>query len=200
MSNGCKVILLPEAWVKRVSDFVVSGRMAEEGEPAGDRPEVLFSRSDPIVVQGNYSDYNIRSRHFRCLETFFIEVDEAGEIQSVVGLEGLLPGKRTVMVNLVIARPREGVDKATRMRELLEEVLRRAGEFVEISKLRITYLYDHNFSAPIQAQVWSTIIEAPERLGFIEEARIPNETGPGRDAVLLTMRAAEPPAESPVTA
>lgn len=184
-----RIIVMPEAWVKRVATFVTSG-VGEEQARAEARPAVLFSRTDPIAVQGNYSDYNVRSRHFRCLETFFVEVDDAGEIQAVVALEGLIHGKRTLLVYMVVALLPSEVGTGERLRGLLAGVQAKAAEFVPVGKLRITYLYDHSFAAPVQAQVAKLITDAPDEAGLIEEARVPNETGPGREAVLLSWRTA----------
>jgi hypothetical protein len=178
------VRVLPERWASRVSSFIRSAGTAEEAA-AEDRPEMVFSRVYLPTQMNFYSDFNIRSRHFRCLETFFVEADDADEIRAVVSLEGLRTARRVSNVNLIVARvPAD--DGGAHLAELLGAVLREAGKYSATSKLRFTYIFDTSFEAPLGVRVSKFLTEPPADVPFVEEARIANETGKNREAVLLS--------------
>lgn len=177
------VVLMREAWVKRVAAFIASSGTAEEARLDG-RPEIVFSKIDQTGLPVHYSDFNVRSRHFRCLESFFVEVDPEGRITGLVTVDGLRSDKRILNVNLVLMSPgSEPVED--RVRGILDGAVRAIREFVPITKLRLLYIFDHSFSAPLGAHVAPVLIDAFDGAGLFEEARIANETGPGREAVLL---------------
>jgi hypothetical protein len=177
--------LLREATVVDVAAFIASGATEEEGGHE-ERPEIVFSQIDPIGLALHYADFNVRSRHFRVIETFFVEVDDDGRIQAVVGTTGLKRDRRVLNVQLVVARPRPGEDAAERLRALLAGVGRVAREFAPgVRKLRFTFVLDPSFGGALGSQVSQVLVDGYERVGLVEEARMANETGPGREAVLL---------------
>lgn len=189
MTSRPTVKIFPETWATRVGEFVTRAGTEEEAR-AGGGPEVIYCRIGPVGMQSHYTDYNVRSRHFRCVETFFVEVDAGGELRSVVAVDGLLFGRPTLSVTLIVTRARDGEDQAAHLRGLLEAVLAEARRYADVRRLRLSYLYSHSFSAPLESQVSRLIVDAPERLGLVEEARIANETGAGREAVLLVLASA----------
>jgi len=188
-ASGGAVVLMREAWVKRIAAFVATAGTPEEARLEG-RPEIVFSKIDQTVLGAHYSDFNVRSRHFRCLETFLVEVDEAEQITALVAVDGLTSAKRILNVNLVVAMPSEQ-PIADRLRALLDGALEVCRRFTPIAKLRLLYIFDHSFSAPLGAHVAPLLIDGFEAAGLVEEARIANETGPGREAVLLGFFARE---------
>lgn len=175
--------VLPEARIAEVSGFVCSAGTVEEARVNG-VPETYYARSYVPLEANQYADYNIRSRHFRCFETFFIETDSGGELQAVAATDGLGATKRSLNVSLVVARPREP-EPAEHLRGLFERLLGEAARYSPASKLRFSYLYDLSFGGPVGVRVSKLFLESPEALGLIEEARIANETGANREAVLL---------------
>lgn len=177
------VVLMREAWVKRVAAFVASAGTPEEARLDG-RPEIVFSKIDQTGLPVHYSDFNVRSRHFRCLESFFVEVDPTGQVTGLVAVDGLRSDKRILNVNLLLARPGEE-PMATRVQRMLDGTVAAIRAFVPVAKLRLLYIFDHSFSAPLGAHVAPVLIDEFDRAGLFEEARIANETGPGREAVLL---------------
>jgi hypothetical protein len=177
------VVLMREAWVKRVAAFIASSGTAEEARLDG-RPEIVFSKIDQTGLPIHYSDFNVRSRHFRCLESFFVEVDATGRITGLVTVDGLRSDKRILNVNLLLAEP--GPEPMTaRLQRMLQGTVAAIQAFVPILKLRLLYIFDHSFSAPLGAHVAPVLIDEFDQAGLFEEARIANETGPGREAVLL---------------
>jgi len=111
----------PPLWGLRFSaPYLHDGRAGtpEEARLEG-RPEIVFSKIDQTVLGAHYSDFNVRSRHFRCLETFLVEVDEAEQITALVAVDGLTSAKRILNVNLVVAMP-SGQPVADRLRALLD--------------------------------------------------------------------------------
>lgn len=193
------VVLLREAAVVDVAAFVAAA--GTEEEIAGDdRPEIVFSQIDPIGLALHYSDFNIRSRHFRVIETFFMEVDADGRIQAIVGTTGLKRDRRVLNALLVVLRQQPGEDQAAHLRRVLEGVCRQARSFApELQKIRFTFVLDPSFGGPLGAQVSRLLIDGYESVGLVEEARMANETGPGREALLLGFPApaAAAPAEEP---
>lgn len=179
--------LLREARVVQVAAFVASGGTEDEVQ-VEDRPEIVFSQIDPIGLALHYSDFNIRSRHFRVLETFFVEEDADGRIEAVVGTTGLTRDRRVLNVQLVVMRHRPGETPAARLRDLLLGVGRVARHFTSAArKMRFTFVLDPSFGGPLGAQVSRVLIDGYEDVGLVEEARMANETGPGREAVLLAL-------------
>lgn len=196
MSAGSRVVLLREGSVADVAAFVASAGTEEElqdGARPDDRPEIVFSQIDPIGLPLHYSDFNIRSRHFRVLETFFVEVDGAGRIDAVVGTTGLKRDRRVLNVLLAVLRRDPERPPGEHLRAVLDGTCRVAGRFVPaLQKLRFTFVYDPSFGGPLGAQVSRLLIDAADQAGLVEEARMANETGPGREALLLAFRAPEP--------
>jgi hypothetical protein len=181
------VVLMQEAWVKRVAAFVAGAGTIEEARVDG-QPEIVFSKIDQTGIPMHYSDFNVRSRHFRCLESFFVEVDAAGEITGLIAVDGLRSDRRILNVNLLVAAA--GPEPRTvRVQGMLDGTLRAIRAFVPVAKLRLLYIFDHSFSAPLGAHVSPVLIDQFEDVGLFEEARIANETGPGREAVLLGFHA-----------
>ncbi len=177
------VVLMREAWVKRVAAFIAGAGTPEEAR-LETRPEIVFSKIDQTGLPVHYSDFNVRSRHFRCLESFFVELDPTGRITGLVAVDGLRSDKRILNVNLLLAEP--GPEPiAARLQAMLAGAVASIQAFVPIAKLRLLYIFDHSFSAPLGAHVAPVLIDEFERAGLFEEARIANETGPGREAVLL---------------
>ena len=188
-TSGRAVVLMREAWVKRISAFVANAGTPEEARLEG-RPEIVFSKIDQTGLPVHYSDFNVRSRHFRCLESFFVEQDATGRITGLVSLDGLRSDKRVLNVNLLLAEP--GPEPiAARLQAMLDGTVAAVRAFVPIAKLRLLYIFDHSFSAPLGAHVAPVLIDEFDRAGLFEEARIANETGPGREAVLLGFLAPE---------
>ena len=186
-SNGgppaAHVRVLPERWAARVSEFIRSAGTAEEAT-AENRPEMMFSRVYLPTQMNFYSDFNIRSRHFRCIETFFVDEGSDGEIRAVVALEGLRTSRRAINLNLIVARPL-WQDKGAYVAALLDGVLREASRYSAVDKLRLTYIYDTSFAAPIGIRLSDIFVHPPAHLPLVEEGRLPNETGKNREAVLL---------------
>jgi hypothetical protein len=183
--DGGGVVLLREVSVVDVAAFVAAAGTEEEivGE---DRPEIVFSQIDPIGLSLHYADFNIRSRHFRVLESFFVDAGADGRIRAVVGTTGLKRDRRVLNVQLVVLRRGPEEDVAARLRALLAGVFVRAREFAPaVRKLRFTFVLDPSFGGALGAQVSRVLVEGWERVGLVEEARMANETGPGREAVLL---------------
>ncbi len=191
---GSGVGLLREATVAEVAAFIASGGTEEEVQleerSEEERPEIVFSQVDPLGLGLHYSDFNIRSRHFRVLETFFVEVDGEGRLEAVVSTTGLKRDRRVLTVQLVVIRKRPGEDPADRLRALLAGVCRVARGFVPgVRKLRFTFVLDPSFGGALGSQVSQVLIGGYEPAGLVEEARMANETGPGREAVLLAFPA-----------
>lgn len=178
-----RVRLLPEAWAGRVSNFIRSGGTAEEAESEG-RPETVLSRVYLPAQMGYYSDFNVRSRHFRCLETFFVAVGPDDEIHAVVSVDGLRSTRVVTAVNLIVAQRSRG-DRAGDLAALLDGVLREAQRYSATERLRISYLYDTSFEAPVGVRIATVLSDPPDALPLREEARFPNETGRNREAVML---------------
>lgn len=179
------VVLLSEAAVVEVASFVASAGTEEEIE-GQDRPEIVFCQIDPIGLALHYSDFNIRSRQFRVLETFFVERGPDGRIDAVVATSGVKRDRRVLNVLLAILRHRPDEDPAAHLQRVLTGVFRAARRFAEgLRRLRFTFVYDPSFAGPLGAQVSRLLLERPDDVGLLEEARMANETGPGREALLL---------------
>jgi len=197
IANGTgRVSLLRERWLADVTAFVAAAR-AEGDEPEtegverGDAPEMAFCHMDPIGVPSHYSDFNIRSRHFRVVETFFVERDASGAITGLVSTTGLRRDRRVLHVCLVIVRRAPDERLADRVRTVLAGACREALGFAQaVRKLRFTFVLDPSLGGPLGAHVPRSLIDEYDRAGLVEEARIANETAPGREAVLLTFHAA----------
>ena len=177
------VRVLPEAWAGRVSEFIRSAGTIEEAESEG-RPETVFSRVYLPAQMGYYSDFNVRSRQFRCLENFFIAAGDDDEIRAVVSLDGLRSNQVVASINLIVAHLSEG-DRAEDLRALFEGVLGEVRQYTNTERLRIGFLYDTSFESAVGVRISEQIVDAPESLGMVEEARFPNETGRTREAILL---------------
>jgi hypothetical protein len=182
-STPTTVRVLPESWAARVSDFIRGAGTAEQAAAEG-VPEMLFSRVYLPTHMSFYSDFNIRSRHFRCQETFFVDIDEAGGLRAVVSLDGLRTKRRVANVNLIVARPPPS-DPAAYLASLLDQVLRVAARYSAAVKLRLSYVYDTSFEAPLGVRMSSLFLDPPPSLPLREEARVANETGKNREVVLL---------------
>jgi hypothetical protein len=178
-----RVRVLPETWAASVSAFIRSAGSSEEAV-ADNRPQLVFSRVYLPTQMNLYSDFNIRSRHFRCQETFFVEADDDGTIGSVVSLEGLRTKRRVSNVSL-IATQLPADDPGGYLVELLDQVLDVAARFSAVTRLRFSYIYDTSFDAPLGVRMSSLLFRPPQHLPFFEEGRIPNETGKNREVVLL---------------
>lgn len=175
--------VLPESWTRRVSAFIRSAGTREESR-AENRPELIYSRAYLPGERTFYSSYNIRSRHFRCLETFFVEVDGDGELVAVVGLDGLRRDSRVLAVSLVVARP-DGRDPSERLAAMFAAVLDQASRYCDADRLRFTYVFDTSVEGPLGIHLSEALLHPSPHLPFREEARIPNETGQDREVVLL---------------
>jgi hypothetical protein len=185
-----EIRVLPETWVTRVSEFIRSSGTLAEAE-AEERPETVFSRSYLPAHMSYYSDFNIRSRHFRCIETFFVAVGPDEEIQAVVSVNGLRTDTAVATAVLIVARPSEG-DRAADLAALLDGVLQAIKRFAASAhRLRISYLYDISFEAAVGVRISQLLVDAPESLHLVEDARFPNETGRNREAVLLSFAGLE---------
>lgn len=179
------IVLLPEAAVVDVAAFVANAGPEEEIE-GQDRPEIVFSQIDPIGLALHYSDFNIRSRHFRVLETFFVERGPEGRIDAVIGTSGVKRDRRVLNVLLAVLRHTSDEDPADHLRRVLTGVFQHAQCFAEpLRRLRFTFVYDPSFAGPLGAQVSRLLLDRWEDAGLHEEARMANETGPGREALLL---------------
>jgi len=176
--------VLPESWAPRVSAFIRSAGTREESRSEG-RPELVYSRAYLPGERTFYSNYNIRSPHFRCLETFFVEVDADGELVSVVGLDGLRTDSRVLAVSLVAARP-DDQDPSERLAAMLEAVLDQASRYCDADRLRFTYVFDTSVEGPLGIHLSESLLNPAPHLPFREEARIPNETGQDREVVMLS--------------
>jgi len=174
---------MPETWAGRVSEFIRSSGTTEEATSEG-RPELIYTRSFLPSEGVNYSDFNVRSRHFRCIENFFVETDEADAIRAVVGIDALRTSSRVLRVSLVVAHSEEG-DPARRLTALLDAVLKEASVYCEADRLRFAYVFDTTAQAPLGVRMSALFLDPPEALRVREEARIPNDTGQTREAVLL---------------
>ncbi len=181
--TGLQIRVLPERWAARVSAFVRSSGTAEEAA-AEDRPQMVFSRVYLPTQMNFYSDFNIRSRHFRCSEIFFVQTDATDAIHAVVSLEGLRTAQKVANLSLIVARLTPG-QEAAELVALLDQVLHEASKYSAVEKLRCTYVYDTSFQAPLGIRISNLLVHPPSTLPFFEEARIPNETGKYREAVLL---------------
>lgn len=178
-----RVRVLPETWAASVSAFIRSAGSSEEAA-AENRPQMVFSRVYLPTQMNLYSDFNIRSRHFRCQETFFVEAGDDGSIRAVVSLEGLRTKRRVSNVSLVAARlPAD--DPGGYLVDLLDQVLEVGARFSALTRLRFSYIYDTSFDAPLGVRMSSLLFRPPQHLPFFEEGRIPNETGKNREVVLL---------------
>jgi len=181
--------VLPESWVTRVSEFIRSAGTLAEAE-AEERPETIFSRSYLPAHMSYYSDFNIRSRHFRCIETFFVAVGPDEELQAVVSVNGLRTDTAVATANLIVARPSEG-DRGADLAALLDGALQVMKRFAAVQRLRISYLYDISFEAAVGVRISQLLVDSPESLNLVEDARFPNETGRNREAVLLSFAGLE---------
>lgn len=178
-----RVRVLPEIWCAPVSAFIRSAGSSEE-TTAEERPQMVFSRVYLPTQMNIYSDFNIRSRHFRCQETFFVEAGDDGSIRAVVSLEGLRTKRRVLNVSLIAARL-PAADPGGYLVELLDQVLDVAARFSAVKRLRFSYIYDTSFDAPLGVRMSGLLFRPPQHLPFFEEGRIPNETGKNREVVLL---------------
>ena len=89
-------------------------------------------------------------------------------------------------VQLAVIQHRPGENVAERLGGLLAGVCRVAASFASgVRKLRFTFVLDPSFGGPLGSQVSRVLIDEYESVGLVEEARMANETGPGREAVLL---------------
>ena len=76
---------------------------------------------------------------------------------------------------------------ADHVRSLLRGVLDAVRQFAPgVGKLRIVYVFEPTWSDALGAHVSQELINNYQGAGLVEEARIANETGPGREAVLLS--------------
>jgi len=186
---------LPERLAGKVAAFIRAAGTSEEAKAEG-RPEMVFSRVYLPTQMKFYSDYNIRSRHFRCLETFFVHCDEDGEIRAVVSTDGLRTHRRVTGVNLVVAKlPNE--DSGTYIATLLDAVLNEIRKYSATCKLRFTYIYDTSFESALGVRISDYLLHPPADSPLVEEGRIPNETGKNREAVMLSFMKQEPAAVEP---
>ncbi len=192
-----RVRVLPETWAASVSAFVRHSGSSEEAA-AENRPEMVFSRVYLPTQMNLYSDFNIRSRHFRCQETFFVEAGDDGSISAVVSLEGLRTKRRVSNVSLIAARlPAD--DAGGYLVQLLDQVLEIAGRFSAMRRLRFSYVYDTSFDAPLGVRMSNLLFRPPQHLPFFEEGRIPNETGKNREVVLLAFAGRDPSQKMPLS-
>lgn len=181
--HSTRVRVMPEVWANRVSEFIRSSGTSEEAATEG-RPELIYTRSFLPSEGVNYADFNVRSRHFRCIESFFVETDENDAIRGVVGIDALRTGARVLRVSLIVAHPGEG-DPAARLAALLDAVLKEANKYSQADRLRFAYVYDTTAQAPLGVRMSGLFLDPPDALPIREEARIPNDTGQTREAVLL---------------
>jgi len=181
--HSTQVRVMPEAWAGRVSEFIRSSGTSEEAAAEG-RPELVYTRSFLPSEGVNYADFNVRSRHFRCIENFFVETDEQGAIRAVVGIDALRTSARVLRVSLVVAHRGEG-DPAARLAGLLDATLAEVCKYSQADRLRFAYVYDTTAQAPLGVRMSELFLDPPEALPIREEARIPNDTGQTREAVLL---------------
>ena len=178
-----RVRVLPETWAASVSAFIRSAGSGEEAA-AENRPQMVFSRVYLPTQMNLYSDFNIRARHFRCQETFFVEAEDDGSIGAVVSIEGLRTKRRVSNVSLIAARlPAD--DPGGYLVELLDQVIEVAARFSAMTRLRFSYIYDTSFDAPLGVRMSNLLFRPPPHLPFFEEGRIPNETGKNREVVLV---------------
>jgi hypothetical protein len=178
-----RIRVLPETWAGRVSDFIRSSGTEEEAA-AEARPELLYTRFYLPAEGAYYSDFNVRSRQLRCIENFFVESDEQDEIKAVVAIEAPRSDSRVLRVSLVVAHVGDG-DPAQRLAHLLDGVLSVARQFTPADRLRFAYVYDTTAETTVGVRMAKVFHNLPPELPFREEARIPNETGQTREAVLL---------------
>lgn len=189
-----RVVILREAWIRRVSEFIASAGIKASAEDGGsaedpDKPQIFYSRLQLPLRQSHFSDFNIRSRHFHCAETFFLEIDPSDRLLSVVGTDGLLSRKRSLSLSLLVARD-VGANRVEWLRRLFQGVLEVANRYTPTRKLRFSYIYDSNFRSPLGCQVDDLLLDPVEETRLQEEFRIANETGKGREAVLFGFSAA----------
>lgn len=181
MHSGKRFVrVLPETWVLRAEAFI---RDAEHG--VANPPRILFARERSLRnSSGHYAAYEIRSRQLRCVEAFFVETLDDERITALVAIEGMRTLKPVAHVSLLVCRDGDG-DEATRLCELLDQVLVEAGRYSALQRLRFSYGVDSTLCETLGAVVCDTLRDPPLHVPLLEEARIPNEFGPGREAVLV---------------
>jgi hypothetical protein len=186
MPASRKVELLREDSVTDVAEFIAQAATDEDGDLAG-RAEIVFTQVDPMNLASHYADYNVRSRQFRVIETFFVEYDEDNRVTALVSTDALFREQKTFKIQLMIVKSEPGEDPALRVREVISGVEPIVRKFVPgLSRLRVIYVYEPSLNGALGGHVSKILMLDHDRAGFIEETRIANETGPGREAVLLS--------------
>jgi hypothetical protein len=180
--SGASVRIMPETWAGRVSNFI---RAASPLPPANSdsRPDLVFGRLARLGSH-DYAGFIIRSRHFRCLRTFLVETGPGDEIESVIELDGLRSKHRIAQVELLVSRLPTS-DRSSRLTALLDGTLETAARYANVQRLRFSYIHDSSLGEPVGTHVSPLLLEPPLGSPFVEEARVPHETGRGHEAVLL---------------
>ena len=189
-TNSSRTVeVLRENSLSEVVAFLAAARTEAEGDGVETETgaEIAFCQTDPVGIASQYTDFNIRSRHFRVVETFFVERDAAGRMTGLLTTSGMRRDSRVLHMFFVAIRREPGDDFVERLRHLLQGVCDRTRLFAPaIAKLRLTFVLDPSLGGPLGSYVSPALVDDYERAGMVEEARIANETAPGREAVLLT--------------
>ncbi len=182
--NGVRI--MPESWAFRVAGFLAAATDDAIGEVEV-RPKVLFLRNNAMRQIDHLTGFNIRERHFRCIETFFVRADALGEIETVIAVEGIRTRSVVLTASLLVSKvlpslASEGGDTLAKYRR---DVIVVAAEFCAASRLRFTYLIDSNGKNVVGGKMCQLLLQTPEDAGLFVEARIRHETGRDREIVML---------------
>jgi hypothetical protein len=180
------VRIMPESWAFRVGGFLSVATDGTDGTVQV-RPRVLFHRNYAVKQIDHFAGFNIRERHFRCIETFFIKADALGQIETVMVVEGIRTGNVVLNVNLFASRvlPFAPDQPSAALAEYMNDVIVVASEYCAASRLRFAYLLDMRSQRVVDGEVCQLLSETHGDAGLFVEARIPHETGRGRVAVML---------------
>lgn len=194
--------VLPEDLITEVQDFLLAAFTAagQEGVAADGQPTLFFSHRLPGPGAYEFRDFTIRARHFRCVESFFVLPAENGQgLDAVISLNGLDRAKPAQDVQLVAYRRAVSTGDHERdgLVKLLEGLPTAIYGFVQPKKLRFPVLWEADGSRPVGGQCAPLFRSVLERAGYMCEARLLNEGGPGRHLEVFSLFLPERPAVGP---
>jgi len=189
MGETFGVRVLPESWTSAVAAFVQEAIFPPEEADVG-AAVLLWSRDYAPQQAHHFAPFNIRARHFRCQDTWFVQSQPDGALSGAVAFDGLRGDRPVVGVNLVVSRmSKRGI--ASELERLLSGAMEVAREYVPLSRLRFAYPFDPASGEPIGVRACGALLDPFNGLLLEEEARIPNETGRRREFVMLAFRPRE---------
>jgi hypothetical protein len=158
----------------RVADFI--GRAIEALGQDEATPHLGYMTRPENTPDYAYRYYNVRSRHFRLQEVFFVCQGDDGEIDGVISFADIGDGKAYVRLLALGSSLMNGTngDGVTRF---VDESVRELTRFVKTSAVRVITAGQQESEERVGPHVSPAFLRAIERCGFQELARLDREGG-----------------------